>query len=175
VSADFTTFVVAGVSVVGTLGGTFLTQRAGFRNKQLELSSQQAEAVTQADAIRLAERRALYADLNATARAYRSGCYDCVQGLTVDDHGRRAIEPDVGLVEGMRLARTAYRDVYARAQMVLAEPTLDVASEANACLGFGYAVVQRLLGTEPIGPDQAGQPSVELKTVSHVETFASRL
>ena len=160
-STDFSTLVVAVVSVVGALGGTVLTQRAGFREKRLELSSRQAEASAQTDAARRAEKQALYAELNATARAFRSTSHDCVRSLTLDDEGHPTNVLDVSLLAGLRAVRATYRDVYARAQMVLAEPTLEIASEVNACLGLGFTIVQTFSMPLPSSRDNPLQLSFE--------------
>lgn len=150
-SGDYAAVVVAVVGVVGTLSGTVLTQRISLRDKGLELQARREDAEAarrlagdeRADLYRRerqAERTALYAELNSAARTYRSTCRD--QAIDLARVKKQSAAHQEDLSEAIEQARTAYRDIYARAQMFLADRTLEVASTVNLCLGHSYSAVR---------------------------------
>lgn len=133
-SVDVTGLAVAFAGIAGTLGAAALTQHAATRNKRLDAMIQRdARADERQEAARAtadAEKRAIYAELNAAARDFRAAGHD----LIVD----KLPGADPADLERLEIARTKYRDVYARAQMVLPNRALDVAAEVNRCLGRSY-------------------------------------
>jgi hypothetical protein len=135
---DVTSVVVAVAGIVGTLGAAALTQLAATRNKQLDATIQRdvraEERRESARAEAHAEKRAIYAELNAAARDFRSAGHDYLV-----DKLRGAERNDLEPLEG---TRAKYRDVYARAQMVLPDRALEVASEVNDCLGRSYRTIR---------------------------------
>ncbi|WP_307821581.1 hypothetical protein [Streptomyces coffeae] len=137
---DVTTLAVALISVGGTLGGTLggavLSQRASREQSERADREREQERGEQA----LQAKRDLYADLNATARAYRVAARDAVQAA-----GRsESIDPAV-----LNAAKEAWADQYSQAQMALTKDVLEVASKLNRALGAGYSVVKQL----PSSPD----------------------
>jgi hypothetical protein len=133
-SVDVTGVAVALAGIAGTLGAAALTQHAATRNRRLDaMIHRDARAEERQEAAREtanAEKRAIYVELNAAARDFRAAGHD----LIVDKHPGA----DLGDLEPLEIARTKYRDVYARAQMVLPRRELDVATEVNRCLGRSY-------------------------------------
>lgn len=151
-AGDYVAVVVAVVGVMGTLGGTVLTQRTSLRDKRLEIEARRDDAETarqlandeRADQYKrehLAERTKLYADLNSAARTYRSRCQDHAINLSRAEN--TPAEHQQNLPETIEQARAAYRDLYARAQMILDDRTLQVASTVNLCLSHSYSSLRR--------------------------------
>jgi hypothetical protein len=135
---DVTGVVVALAGIVGTLGAAALTQLAATRNKQLDATIQRdiraEERRESAHVEAHAEKRAIYAELNAAVRDYRTASHDYLV-----DKLRGAERNDL---EPLEMARARYRDVYARAQMVLPDRVLVVASEVGDCLGRSYRTIR---------------------------------
>ncbi|MFJ8019734.1 hypothetical protein [Streptomyces sp. NPDC096311] len=88
----------------------------------------------------LQAKRALYADLNNAARAYRVAAQDAVRAA---ERGE-SVDPAI-----LDAAKDAWGDQYSQAQMALAKDVLQVASKLNRALGVGYSVVKQL----PSSPD----------------------
>jgi hypothetical protein len=135
---DVAGVVVALAGIVGTLGAAALTQLAATRTKLVDATIQRdVRAEERRESARTeahAEKRAIYAEFHAAARDYRSAGHDYL----VDKlHGaeRNHLEP-------LEMARAKYRDAYARAQMVLPDRALAVASEVNDCLGQSYRTIR---------------------------------
>jgi hypothetical protein len=135
--ADVTTLVVAAVGVAGTMGAPWLSAR-----------SQRADARDQEDRERGARedkrrnrefenRRKFYAALNRSARSYRSAIRNYAWAVWRGDH----TEDDLGEVQR---AREIYKEHYSEAQMVLPQPTLEVAEAVNSWLGHGYKLIRSL-------------------------------
>ncbi|RMI32157.1 hypothetical protein EBN03_14195 [Nocardia stercoris] len=139
---DLAAIGVATVSVTGTLGAAVVTQFAVLRGKRIEGENQRLEHDDERrDAARRAAAdtmRSTYADLNSATRAYRTAIRDQLAGFTD--------EPDVERVE---LARKAFHDLYAAAQMIMSEHALEVAGEVNLCLGLGYGAWRNARIPEP--------------------------
>lgn len=151
-AGDYIAVVVAVVGVMGTLGGTVLTQRSSLRDKRLELEARRDDAeaaralanderTDQYKRQHLAERTKLYADLNSAARTYRSRCQD--HAINLSRAEKTPAEHQENLPETIEQARATYRDLYARAQMVLDDRTLEVASTVNLCLSHSYSSLRR--------------------------------
>ncbi|MBU3062358.1 hypothetical protein KO481_12575 [Nocardia sp. NEAU-G5] len=128
--SDFATFAVAAVGVAGTLGATVVTQIAALRGRRFDAENTRIrQAEDRAESARkneLDEKRSVYSDLNAAVRDYRMALHDCV------------LEPGRG--HSVRLkrvddARARYREMYARAQMIVPERVLIVVSEIDLGLG----------------------------------------
>jgi len=138
VSTDLTGVVVAIVGIAGTLGATALAQRAAARDKRLDAKIQHdIRAQERQESVRAAahaEKRAIYADLNAAAREFRTVGHDYLvdklRGADLED------------LEQIEMTRAKYRDIYARAQMVLPDRVLEVTSELNQCLGYSYRALR---------------------------------
>jgi hypothetical protein len=148
-ATDYTALAVAVVGVVGSVSSPILTQLVSLRTKKTEalLLRQDKAAETEAEEKRTAyaEKLKLYADLNATARQFRTAALDLV-------HGVRLSRDVTALREELDEARHRYRDLYARAQMVLPETPMDVASEVNRCLSTGYrTIVEIETSADPAG------------------------
>lgn len=161
--------IAAVVSVLGTLTATVVTQRSALNNKRLELEAHQTEAreQRQTDAAdrdaaeqrrALAEKTSLYAALNSAARSYRSACMDLTNSLVPDEERTVALLNRESL-DRLENARLNYLDLYARAQMIVADGTLDVASEVNRCLVHPDTAVRRWVGLLLANPDAARQAS----------------
>lgn len=140
VGADVISVAVALVGVAGTLGATLLGHRATERDKRLDAEIQRGErSEERQEAARVAalvDKRATYADLNAAARLYRTVGHDYLMD--------RMRGTEQHSLDDLETARTNYRDQYARAQMILPERALTVASEVNLCLGHGYRVLREI-------------------------------
>jgi hypothetical protein len=129
-SMDVTNVLVAIVGIAGTLGATVFTQLAATREKRLDAANQrEIRAEARRESVHAA-KQAIYVELNDAARAYRTVGHDY---LVDKIRGR---EP--GDLKPIEIDRGRYRTVYSRAQMVLPDPALQVASVVNECLGYSY-------------------------------------
>lgn len=142
-SVDWTTLTTAVVSVLGTLGGGLIAQRAAIRDKRVDADRQdrraEAERAAGAAATALDAKRALYVELNATASAYRQACLTSL----LDDRTLPGQEREVS-TKPLSEARSAYRAAYARAQMTLPEFVLSVVSEVTAAIALGARLIVAL-------------------------------
>lgn len=152
---------VAVVGVVGTLGGALLTQGRADRTKRLELqvmAQQQREERQHAEQARRAERaeahqrdfldlrRACYISLNTASRQY----------LTAQVNLQHALRSGSGVeacLDQLETRRTAHRDSYAEAQMVVPTTVLTVAGAASRHLNRGYGMLKQLLVAPPAAPE----------------------
>jgi hypothetical protein len=129
-SMDVTNVLVAIVGIAGTLAATVFTQFAATREKRLDAANQrEIRAEARRESVHTA-KQAIYVELNDAARAYRTVGHDY---LVDKIRGR---EP--GDLKPIEIERRRYRTVYSRAQMVLPDPALQVASVVNECLGYSY-------------------------------------
>ncbi|MEU2550117.1 hypothetical protein ABZ589_00215 [Streptomyces sp. NPDC013313] len=137
---DVTTLAVTLISIGGTLGGTLggavLSQRASREQDERADRDRERDRREQV----LQTKRALYADLNTTARAYRIAAQDAVQAA------ERGESSDPAVLDA---AKEAWAEQYSHAQMALTKDVLEVASKLNRALGVGYSVVKQL----PSSPD----------------------
>lgn len=172
--------IAAVVSVFGTIAGAMVAQRYALNNKSLELEAQQIEAREQrkantADRVAtelresIAEKRRLYAELNSTARSHRSACEDLTKSLIPDDQLKVA-KLDGSLVGRVEETRREYRILFARAQMVMADDTLEVVIEANRCLADAYSAVKRWVRVQRANPDEARSVS-GLRSLEEIDAF----
>lgn len=134
-SAD-PTMVVAFVGLVGTLGAAALTQFVVIRNKRLDAEIQHRSRVTELTAAATADKLATYVQLNAASRDFRSVGHDY---LVTKLHGKGPENLDQ-----IEEARAKYREIYARAQMVLPDQVFWLAAEVNDCLGQSYRALHDL-------------------------------
>lgn len=140
--AELIGLAVAGVGVVGTLGAAVSAQWAALRGRRIDAEIQLGQQVEQqAESVRQ-QKQAVHSELNAGARNYRMCLHHCVMEL------ERGAVADVGQLE---IDRGHYREVYARAQMIVPDQVLAVASEVDLCLGNTYRAVHHMIGT----PDAA--------------------
>lgn len=174
------TVIAAVVSVVGTLAATIVTQHSNLNNRRLELEMHQIDTREQrvADAASrdtevqrqlLADKTNLYAELNAAARSYRSVCTDFTKSLIPDEH-RSVTHLDSALPERIEKTRLQYRSLFARAQMMLADDTLEVATETNRCLAHGFSMVkswERVLQSNP----EAARRAPSLHALEEIDAF----
>lgn len=134
---------VAAVGVVGTLCAAVGAQVATLRGKRIDAEIQRAQRVEDlADSARkqeFEEKRAAYSDLNAAVRDYRMSLHDCVMRLGLES------AEDLSGVEATRLR---FREMYARAQMVVPDRILDVAAEVDLGLSNSH---RTLLGIADSG------------------------
>ncbi|MFI6494566.1 hypothetical protein [Streptomyces sp. NPDC050564] len=152
---------VAVVGVVGTLGGALFTQGRADRTKRLELqvmAQQQREERQHLEQVRRAERaeahqrdfldlrRSCYISLNTASRQY----------LTAQVNLQHALRSGSGVeacLDELESRRTAHRDSYAEAQMVVPTLVLAAAGAASRHLNRGYGMLKRLLVAPPADPE----------------------
>ncbi|GAA5107723.1 hypothetical protein [Nocardia iowensis] len=144
-SQDWSNVAVAAMTVAGTLGGAVVTQIFAIRGKRIDARLQRA---LRTDELReLArkeatdEKRSAYADLNSAAHYFRTAARRYLAE-------RRGTESDR---ERFEAAWEKLRDSYSRAQMVLSDPALAVASEVSRCMDVGR---QAVLDVDPSEPAQ---------------------
>ena len=138
-STDFTALAVALVGVAGTMGAPWLTQRARHAESRDQAEREvRAREASWRDQL-FEEKRALYAALNSVTRAYRSALRDCA-----------SMVPPSGSAEALELARTAYREQFAQAEMVLPQRPFEVAVVTNEHLGYSYKLILNLYAADPV-------------------------
>ncbi|WP_433520977.1 hypothetical protein ACQPZ2_26770 [Nocardia pseudovaccinii] len=117
---------------MGTLGGGIVTQFYAIRGKRIDAQLQRdhraEERLALAHKETIDEKRAAYAALNASAHYFRTTAR---RYLAEKDSANAAPEK-------FATAWEALRDSYARAQMVLSDRALDIASEVNRCIEEGH-------------------------------------
>ncbi|MFF7489495.1 hypothetical protein ACH4MW_36775 [Streptomyces luteogriseus] len=131
---DLGAVIIAVAGVAGTLGGSFLTQRAAERARRREL-----ELVRDQDELReyLLLRRTCYAELNRDARQFTTALNHHLHLLregAVEEAHRDALDE----------AKRAHRDRYSTAQMIAPDDVLASASTVNQALNRVYGQVKRL-------------------------------
>ncbi|MCB5169741.1 hypothetical protein LG634_33695 [Streptomyces bambusae] len=136
---DIGSVIIAVAGVAGTLGGSFLTQRAAERGKLREL----ALIREQEDARESRQlRRTCYAELNRDARQFSTalnGHLHAMRERGVEEADRTALDE----------AKAAHRDRYSEAMMVAPDGVLAAAAAANRALTALYGHVKRLERGEP--------------------------
>ncbi|MEO3843209.1 hypothetical protein [Streptomyces sp. B22F1] len=150
--AGWTALLVAVVGVVGTLGASLLTQSRADRNKRMEMQAaaeqrreerDHAEAVLEAERARqraeesLALRRACYITLNTAARQYLTAQVDFMHALR-NETGVEAT------LEQLEARRTALRESYAEAQMIVPLEVMAVAGATSRRLNAGYGRLKQI-------------------------------
>ncbi|MCX4539015.1 hypothetical protein [Streptomyces sp. NBC_01669] len=149
--------MVAVVGVVGTLGASLLTQSRADRTKRMEMQAaaeqrreerDHAEALLEAERARnraeesIALRRACYITLNTTARQYLTAQVDFMHALR--------IETGVEVVlEQLEARRTALRESYAEAQMIVPLRVMAVSGAASRHLNAGYGRLKQIAADTP--------------------------
>ncbi|MFI5749304.1 hypothetical protein ACIBBE_26030 [Streptomyces sp. NPDC051644] len=136
---DLGSVIIAVAGVAGTLGGSFLTQRASERAKRREI-----ELVRDHEEVRenLLLRRTCYMELNRDARQFTTALnrfLHVMQERGVEETDRAELDE----------AKRAHRDTYSQAQMIVADDVLVLASEVNKALSRVYGQVKRLEREEP--------------------------
>ncbi|MET9891625.1 hypothetical protein ABZZ47_15630 [Streptomyces sp. NPDC006465] len=131
--------IIAVAGVAGTLGGSFLTQRASERAKRREI-----ELLRDHEAVRenLLLRRTCYAELNRDARQFTTALnrhLHVMRERGVEETDREALED----------AKRVHRDRHSEAQMIAPDGVLAHASEVNQALNKVYGQVKRLERQEP--------------------------
>ncbi len=164
-SADVTTVVVAILGVAGTLSSPLLTQRIADRAKRqdFEFETQRRREDRHEDDRRSAiqERRAIYAQLNTTARQYEQAIYQYLRVIS-----ERPARPDQQAE--LVAARETFRELYSDAQMILPDQVLTVAMDMSYGLGQAYGKAKRLerrLYPEPSGGTPADDPEETIEAV----------
>ncbi|HSX98418.1 MAG TPA: hypothetical protein VLG91_13660 [Streptomyces sp.] len=151
---------VASVGVVGTLGAALLTQSRADRTKRLELQAlarQQREERAHVERVRQAElatargrelldlRRACYIALNTAARQYQTAqvnlWHAVKEGSGVD-----------ACLHQLDERRSAHRESYAEAQMIVPATVLAAAGLVSRRLNSGYGALKKALA----GPSADG-------------------
>jgi TPR repeat protein len=158
---------VAAVGVVGTLGAALLTQSRADRTKRLELQSlarQQGEERADGERVRRAElsaargrelldlRRACCIALNTAARQYQ----------TAQVNLWHALREGTGVEECLHQLderRSAHRETYAEAQMILPAAVLAAAGTVSRQLNNGYGTLKKALAGP--SPDAAALEAFE--------------
>ncbi|MFG2195466.1 hypothetical protein [Streptomyces sp. NPDC048639] len=150
--------LVAVVGVAGTLTGTLLSQSRADRTKRLELAAaaeQRREERDHADALLQAERaearaqqllalrRACYIAVNTAARQYMTAQVNVLHALR-DGTGDLDAE-----LQQLEERRTAHREHYAEAQMIMPVKVLAVAGIVSRHLNTRYGTLKRIAGTTP--------------------------
>ncbi|WP_331753540.1 hypothetical protein OIA45_40605 (plasmid) [Streptomyces chartreusis] len=131
--------IIAVTGVAGTLGGSFLTQRASERAKRREI-----ELLRDHEAVRenLLLRRTCYAELNRDARQFTTALnrhLHVMRERGVEETDREALDD----------AKRVHRDRHSEAQMIAPDGVLTHASEVNQALNKVYGQVKRLERQEP--------------------------
>ncbi|MFE1285871.1 hypothetical protein [Streptomyces sp. NPDC058751] len=131
--------IIAVTGVAGTLGGSFLTQRASerARRREMELLRDQEQAREN-----LLIRRTCYRELNRDARQFTTA-------LNRHLHVMRERGVEEADSEALDEAKAAHRDRYSEAQMIAPDEVLARASEVNQALSKVYGQVKRLERQEP--------------------------
>ncbi|MFK4272721.1 hypothetical protein [Streptomyces milbemycinicus] len=131
--------IIAVAGVAGTLGGSFLTQRASERTKRREI-----ELLRDQEEVRenLLLRRTCYVELNRDARQFATA-------LNRHLHIMRERSVEEADSEALDEAKGAHRDRYSEAQMIAPDEVLARASEVNQALNKVYGQVKRLERQEP--------------------------
>lgn len=135
---DWTTLVVALAGVAGTIGASWLGQRA-LRWQAREQTDREQNAQTVQRRERAAqEQQQLYIALNSAARAYRLALLYAARSPALGGH---LVDEQLTDVEQ---ARSAFGSQYSQAQMMLPQRMLRVATEATRCLAVGYQLLTRI-------------------------------
>lgn len=156
---------VAAVGVVGTLGAALLTQSRADRAKRLELDAlaqQQREEREHAERVRRAElsadrrrelldlRRACCIALNTAARQYQTAqvnLWHAVRDGSAVDACAQQLEE----------RRSAHRESYAEAQMIVPTTVLVSAAAVSKQLNKGYGTLKKALAE----PSVHGGPALD--------------
>ena len=153
-STDITGLMVAVVGVAGTLTAPVVTQRLTIRARQQELDAAQRQRLEDRDNERhrtnLAERRAVYVELNAAIRAYRRAIRD---GL---------IEPSEQCRDEREQARRAFDRRTAEVQLIATDAVLEALTPVNAMLYRLYDGVVQADALERRDPEHAKKNRGEL-------------
>lgn len=162
--AGWTALLVAVVGVVGTLGASLLTQSRADRNKRMEMQAaaeqrreerDHAEAMLEAERARhraeesLASRRACYITLNTAARQYLTAQVDFMHALRNETGVETALEQ-------LEVRRTALRESYAEAQMIVPLQVMAVAGTASRRLNAGYGRLKQIAASTPHSQEDLG-------------------
>ncbi|WP_051055376.1 MULTISPECIES: hypothetical protein [Kitasatospora] len=165
--ASLTALMVSVVGVVGTLGGTVLTQTRADRLKRLELEhagNQRAEDLRRADLLREIEkvetrereasalRRQCYITLNTAGRQYMTALVNHLHALRRGDVSATS--------EALEIHRAAFRDNYAEAQMIVPTTVLESSSRASRRLNTLFGQLKGIEAS-PAGKSQ------ELEVIEH--------
>lgn len=137
IGTEWTTLVVALAGVAGTIGASWLGQRA-LRWQAREQAVREQRALTEQRRERaLREQQELYIALNSAARDYRLALTYAARSLALS--GRITAQQ----MTGVEQARSVFGRQYARAEMMLPRRVLQVATEACRCLAIGYQLLTR--------------------------------
>ncbi|MGV9245469.1 hypothetical protein [Streptomyces sp. NPDC003710] len=144
-TSDLTAAVVAAIGIVGTLTAPLIAQRSASRARRLEFELQRQERLEEREhADRRAsyeEKRDAYAELNAAVRGFVSAAEACLADLMAEQPAPG--QPLTPVEEALR----PYRDHYARAQMLLGERPMLIASEVNRGVNSAYGILVQLQQT----------------------------
>ncbi|MGI5144276.1 hypothetical protein [Streptomyces sp. CA-106110] len=150
------------VGVAGTLGAAQLTQSRADRTKRLELQTlaeQQREERAHTEQVRQAQsaetqrrelitlRRACCISLNTASRQYQTAQITLMHALRTGTGVEDSLEQ-------LEARRTAHRDSYAEAQMILPLPVFNAAGTASRQLNRGYGILKRMLTSPPAGQEE---------------------
>lgn len=135
---DWTTLVVAVAGVAGTIGASWLGQRALRWQAREQTEREQRAQAEQRRERALREQRELYIALNSAARDYRLALMYAARSVAL---GGRITDQQMTAVEQ---ARSSFGGQYARAQMMLPQRLLQVATEVTRCLAVGYQLLTRI-------------------------------
>ncbi|MFF4041129.1 hypothetical protein [Streptomyces sp. NPDC001816] len=131
--------IIAVTGVAGTLGASFLTQRASERAKRREIELVRGHEESREN---LHLRRTCYAELNRDARQFTTALNHHLHVM----RERSIEESDRGALDE---AKGAHRDRYSEAQMIAPDAVLARASAVNQALNKVYGQVKRLERGEP--------------------------
>ncbi|WP_371582294.1 hypothetical protein [Streptomyces sp. NBC_01314] len=164
--------MVASVGVVGTLGAALLTQSRADRTKRLELEAlarQQREEREHAERVRQAElsaargrelldlRRACCIALNTAARQYQTAqvnlWHALKEGTGVD-----------ACLQQLDERRSAHRESYAEAQMIVPTAVLASAGAVSRRLNTGYGTLKKALAGPSVDSPALDAFEPELRT-----------
>ncbi|MEU6369468.1 hypothetical protein ABZ876_27960 [Streptomyces sp. NPDC046931] len=144
-TSDLTAAIVAAIGIVGTLTAPLIAQRSASHARRLEFELQRQERLEErAHADRRAayeEKRDAYADLNAAVRGFASAAETSLRDLMAEHP--LPDQPLTPVEEALR----PYRGHYARAQMLLGERPMLIASEVNRGVNSAYSALVQLQQT----------------------------
>ncbi|GGR29147.1 hypothetical protein GCM10010497_34340 [Streptomyces cinereoruber] len=131
---DLGSVIIAVAGVAGTLGGTFLTQRASERARRREIALLRDQEEGREN---LLLRRTCYVEFNRAARQFTTA-------LNKHLHVMRERAVEESDVEALEQAKADHRDRHSEAQMIAPDAVLARMSRVNRALSGVYGQVKRL-------------------------------
>lgn len=150
---DWITLLVALAGVAGTIGASWLGQRALRWQARDQAEREQRAQAEQRRERALREQQELYIALNSAARDYRLALTYAARSLALE--GRITAQQ----MTAVEQARSAFGGQYARGEIMLPQRVLQVATEVTRCLAVGYQLLTRI--GLPGDQRHAAQPALD--------------